>query len=505
MKRTLYLLHRWAGIALGLVMALWFVSGMVMLYVGYPKLTPIEQMQGLPVLAPRADCCVPLADALVAAGPQAPAPSPWRLAAVAGQPRYLFGDGRAAAIAVDARTGRRIGSVTREDAEAAASHFAGGASVRWLGQQAEDAWTHSSALKAHRPLHRLLVEDDSQRWLYVSGTTGEVVRDASVTERTWGWLGAWLHWLYAFRGGALNAAWTNIVIYLSLAGSLLALSGLIVGVWRWRFTGRYKNGARSPYRGRMARWHHLFGLGGGILALTWVVSGLFSMNPWQIFDTPAPAPDRVAYAGGPLRAADAPDATQALAQLQAAGHQPRTLEWRRVAGRPVLLVQTTSGVFLLDARGQRIDTLDEATLLTSAARLFPSATLRQREWLTTYDRYYYARDNHTMTGPRDRPLPALRLRFDDAGAHDVVLDPATGALVLTMDSHQRAERWLFAFLHSFDLPAFLAARPAWDAWMLGFSLAGLVLSITGVVMGWRRLRHKFLHTSSMPSRPRSIR
>lgn len=50
MKRFLYLLHRWAGIALCLVMALWFLSGMVMLYVGYPKLTPAEQLQGLPAL-----------------------------------------------------------------------------------------------------------------------------------------------------------------------------------------------------------------------------------------------------------------------------------------------------------------------------------------------------------------------------------------------------------------------------------------------------------------------
>lgn len=34
MKRHLYLWHRWLGIALCLFMALWFVSGIVMLYVG---------------------------------------------------------------------------------------------------------------------------------------------------------------------------------------------------------------------------------------------------------------------------------------------------------------------------------------------------------------------------------------------------------------------------------------------------------------------------------------
>ncbi len=39
-KRWLYLIHRWAGVVLCLFFAMWFVSGVVMMYVGYPKLTP---------------------------------------------------------------------------------------------------------------------------------------------------------------------------------------------------------------------------------------------------------------------------------------------------------------------------------------------------------------------------------------------------------------------------------------------------------------------------------
>ena len=39
MKRLLFLIHRWAGVVLCLFMAMWFVSGVVMMYVGYPKLT----------------------------------------------------------------------------------------------------------------------------------------------------------------------------------------------------------------------------------------------------------------------------------------------------------------------------------------------------------------------------------------------------------------------------------------------------------------------------------
>jgi PepSY-associated TM region len=483
-KRGLYLLHRWAGIGLCLVMALWFLSGMVMLYVGYPKLTPAEHLQGLAPL-PGDRAYVPLEQALQASGLKAP--TQWRLASVAGQPRYLFGDGRKTVAAVDALSGARIAAVDEAQALAAARHFAGGVPGRSLGLVQEDAWTHSRALDAHRPLQRIAVDDAEGRWLYVSGVTGEVVRDASLTERIWGWLGAWLHWLYLFRGGALNSWWTDIVIWLSVAGAVLGFSGLLVGVWRWRFTGRYKSGSRSPYRGLMARWHHILGLLGGSLALTWVISGLLSMNPWKVFEAEGPRPDRQAYAGGPLQPREAPSADAVLEALSAEGFAPRLLEWRRIGGTHYVWAQNANGSRLLDGQGRVVPGLDEAALVAAAQAMLPREAIVERQWLRAYDAYYYAREAHTMTGQRERPLPALRLVFGDALAHHIVLDPASGAVLQTSNRHQRVERWLFAFLHSFDLPPLLALRPLWDGWMLAFSLAGLGLSVSGIVLGWRRL------------------
>ena len=44
-RRLCYQLHRWTGIFACLLMLLWFASGMVMLFVGYPKLTPWERLE----------------------------------------------------------------------------------------------------------------------------------------------------------------------------------------------------------------------------------------------------------------------------------------------------------------------------------------------------------------------------------------------------------------------------------------------------------------------------
>lgn len=507
-RRWLFLLHRWLGISLCIVMALWFVSGIVMLYVGYPKLTPAERMAGLPPLveAAGADCCVPLAQALRAAGFAAdsptgavrdargnpPAPTSWRLTSVAGTPRYVFSEGRRLA-AVDARSGARIPTPDAEAAVAAARHFAGGALARHLGLVQEDAWTHSRALDPHRPLHRVAVDDAAQRWLYVSSQTGEVVRDATRTERSWGWLGAWLHWLYVFRGGPLDAWWADIVITLALAGTVVALAGIVVGLMRWRFAGRYRNGRRTPYPGAMARWHHLLGMVGGLLCLTWVFSGLMSMNPWKVFNAPGPKPDRLAYAGGPLLAEQAPAAAEVLQQLQAQGLQPRELLWRRLGGEHdvLALLPGQTWVYTPAAQGGAAPgSIPTARWQQAAQALLPGARIVEQQRLQAYDRWYYSREPHTMGGHNQRPLPAWRLKFDDANDTWVTVEERTGEIVQLSDQHRRVDRWLFAFLHSFDLPQLLAARPAWDAWMLGFSLAGLGLSLTAVVTGARRLRRK---------------
>jgi PepSY-associated TM region len=506
MKRWLYLVHRWAGIALCVVMALWFLSGIVMLYVGYPKLTDEERWQGLPNLSTER-CCVPMAQALQAAGlagreGKAAGNITWRLTSVAGTPTYVFGDGSKLQVAVDARSGQRVAGASADDALHAARHFAGGVvAAQAMGTVDEDAWTHSRALDAHRPLHRVAVDDAEHRWLYVSSRTGEVVREATRVERTWGWIGAWLHWLYIFRGGPLDRWWTDIVIWLSVAGGVLALTGMVVGILRWRFKRPYRNGQRTPYTGFNARWHHLLGMVGGVLAVTWVISGLLSMNPWKVFNSDGAKPDRAAYAGGQLLATQAPEATATLEHLQQRGVAVKELEWRRVAGMHLVLAHGAGATRVLDARGLLDDGLPDAQWRAAARALLPGAHIVEQQRLTEFDRYYLAREPHTMGGHRDRPLPAWRLRFDDPNETWVTIDPHTGNILQVLDGHRRADRWLFAFLHSFDLPALLNARPLWDVWMVGFSLAGLGLSLTGVVTGWRRLRKKWHSRWARPLRP----
>jgi hypothetical protein len=57
-----------------------------------------------------------------------------------------------------------------------------------------------------------------------------------------------------------------------------------------------------------------------------------------------------------------------------------------------------------------------------------------------------------------------------------------------LDPSRRAYRWFYSALHTFDFPVLLAHPRLRDVLIVGLCTLGLVFSITGIVIGWRRLR-----------------
>ena len=430
-----FLVHRWTGVLMCVLMALWFVSGMVMLFVGYPKLTPWERMAGLPAL-PASGCCIDVAAAL-AQSHDAGAVKGIVLSSVAGRPHYVLQEGDGSRVAVDAVDGTRLAAGPGRAVESARA-FLHGAPARYMGFVDEDRWTHSRSLAPHRPLHVVEMGDADATRLYLSSATGQVVLDAPRAERLWNFAGAWLHWLYMFRNQPLDPVWSWTVIVLSGIGVVSALAGALNGIWRWRFAGTYKSGSKSPFREDYLRWHHILGLSFGALLLAWIFSGLMSMNPLGVFDAKGPRPDVAAFEGGNAASLRLPlPASEAVALLAAQGFQASELEWRVLAG---------------------------------------------------YDAYYYQRQEQSMYGADDKRLPVLRAVFDDPGRTWVHLDPYTGQVESSLDSSERVGRWLFNFLHSWDLPAMLAAVWWREAVLILLCVGGVLLSVTAVVLGVRRLR-----------------
>ncbi len=488
-KRWTYLVHRWLGIGGCLLMLLWFVSGMVMLFIGYPKLTPGERMAALPALGDaRGWQGLSILPAAVQVEPESVA-----LTTLRGEPAYVVRSGSNVG-AWSAVTGQALLPVSAQRAEASAAQFAGGQAFVGATRVEEDRWTHSRALDVHRPLYRVEVGGAQPGDLYVSSRTGEVVLDAPHVQQRWNYVGAWLHWLYFLRMQSVDPVWTWGVIALSALCTLVAVSGIVVGVWRWRFRGHYRSGAKTPYVESWMRWHHLLGLMASAFLFTWIFSGLMSMNPLGVFSSTGEAIDVEHYRGGAVAVDGAlGDPAKLLAVAEAARFQPVEIQWRRIGGELFAV--------LLDGRGDtRIVSGGNGHL--HVARWLPTAWLQQRARALSAapmqgfvvqhaaDAYFYPRAPEAMNGAAVRRFPVAVVDFGDAEATRVYLDLATGDPLLTMGHRERLGRWLFYFLHSWDLPAMLRQEGARLAVLLLLSAVGTALCATATVIGYRRLRMK---------------
>lgn len=490
-KRWVIIIHRWLGVLGCLLFAMWFFSGVVLMYVGFPNLTLAERLERLPPLN-SAEVMVSAADAWRQTGLNGE-PRRVRLNQPASRPMFHFLPDTGNWASVFADTGELVNSLTQADILANAASHLPSSQPTIIETVALDQWSVSSSLHPYRPLDIVAMNDAAGTVLYVSKRTGEVVRDTDRTERGWNWVGAIVHWIYPVQLRQHPSLWHDVVVWISVPATLSALSGIIIGIWRYRWVGQFKNGLKTPYRG-WSRWHHWLGLIFALTTLTWIFSGLMSMNPWQLFSSRAPESAQIkAWRGGNLSLASA-GLTSAINAKAGA----REIEWVSVAGQPYFHVARAWNDSLLVAGSQTptqspapqkpqtpqtMRLLPQTMVGPLTAKLMPNEAAPTLEWLDEFDLYYYAQH-------QQKRLPILRARFNDERATWFHIDPSTGAIIERLDQSNRVQRWLYNGLHSWNFRAIWDYRPLWDILLIVFSLGGFALSVTSVVIGWRRLRHK---------------
>lgn len=484
LRRGLHLAHRWLGILTCLLFAAWFVSGAVMMYVGFPRLSEAERRAALPPVALDRVALTP--DEALARSGLPGAPRGLALAMLDDEPVYRILEWDGARRTVSAADGRRIEALAPERARAVATRHPAAAAVEDLGPVLRDQWTVPQRYDPLRPFRLLALGDPAGTRLYVSEKTGEIALDTTRRERFWNWLGAVPHWIYLTPLRARPELWRDVVLWVSGIAIAGAVSGVLLGLIRLRLRRRYAEGAVTPYRG-WAAWHHLGGLVGGTALLTFIVSGWLSMNPNRWFSSPAPERDALERYAGSAQI-PYPFDREAVAR---ACPDLREVRFSRLDGAPLVLA----------ACGEApprpccgTPAPDRAHILAAARHLIPEAPSPRVERIEAEDAYWYG--HHEA-----RPLPVLRLVFADPSATWFHVDPATGEILSRMDRSARVSRWLFNGLHSLDVAPLIRSRPAWDALMLGLIAGGLVIALSGTVIGWRRLRRMGTSRAARASPP----
>src|SRR5262245_49604887 len=127
--RSLIFLHRWMGVVLAIVFALWFASGIVMMYWSYPDVSASDRLEHSPTLVPD-QIKLTASEAFAKLANDAKQPDQTRLNTFNGRPVYRFRTGRSEAI-IYADTGEEQVEVTRALSDQSAA--------QWTGQPASAA------------------------------------------------------------------------------------------------------------------------------------------------------------------------------------------------------------------------------------------------------------------------------------------------------------------------------------------------------------------------------
>jgi uncharacterized iron-regulated membrane protein len=488
--RTLILAHRYLGIALGLLMVLWCLSGMVMLYVPYPQLTETERVQHLqPIDWSR--CCV-IGDTTGSVSSfQAEMLDRRPLLRITTAARNAAAPSARTPGVVDLATGLPVIAIPQgEAAQVAATHSARPAvPPRLIALAAYDQWTVQGRRGPDRPLFHFSLDDEPQTEVYVSTVTGKAVQKTTAVQRFWNWLGAIPHWLYFTPLRTNGELWSQVVIWTSLVGSFLTITGLYVGIKQLK---RRSSGRWIAYKG-FQYWHHVVGLGFGLFVLTWVVSGLISMNPWGFlegegFDEPGH------LQGAPLSMSEVTAALNALAH-SSLGADVVQVQSAPLAGKLFMVItRADTARIRLDERAN--PTLLSADELKSIADTLAEVAQERDQGPATgqgprflldrlerEDEYYFSHHREQARLPAYRVTVSAR----NGGLTRYYIDPVSGEILRKVDPDNQWYRWLHQAPHRFDFSAMTRSRPLWDVLTLTLLSGTTVVCAIGAYLGLRRL------------------
>jgi len=503
LQKCVILSHRYLGIALCLLVVMWFASGIVMIYAGgMPRLTPQLRLERMPVLDLTQVKLTP-AEAAERIGLEVGRGAGRTvLGTVMNRPAYRFGGQ-----VVFADSGELLNELSLGQARTAASRFANlpEEKVRHIATLTKvDQWTLGQGRQL--PLHKFAVDDGQGTEVYIQPQTGEVAMLTTRNSRALAWMGTIPHWLYFTALRSNQPVWYKIVVWTSGLVCVAAALGMILAVTQFRKPRPFRLSVAIPYKGWM-RWHYVTGAVFGLFTLTWAFSGLLSMEPFAWTRAEGLEVRRDVFSGGPVDLAQFEAMDPGKWNQILGGHGVKEVEYTRIQGDHYYIVRHASANAAAATKRERLHQpynltgqAEQDRLLISAKTLevrhqpfsveslvsrlkaaVPDVPITEQQLLSEYDSYYYSRGRRT-------PLPVLRVKFDDPARTWFYIDPEMSQMLATVHRVSRLERWLYNGLHSLDFSFWYNQRPLWDIGMIVLLSGGLISSALGALLGVKRIR-----------------
>ena len=480
--RFVFSLHRVVGTIIALFFLMWFLTGLVLIYHPYPRLSDEQiyaHQEVLPDMLPDVDSIAQRAGGTL---------RKLHLYQAQGQTlAEVTTKDTSCTMVVDGT--QPVKPVTYATAEQIAKRWIDAPILRVDTLHERAQWVLYSRYDKVLPIYRFYFDDSDRSELFISGKNGEAQQLTTRSSRFWAWVGAIPHKFYVPALRTRLDLWMNTVAVGGALCFFAALSGLLVSLYvlykQYRRTGHL----HSPYRKRWYHWHHVYGLLFSVVLVAWGISGYFSMQrvPQWLINTQGEYifnPSRL-WGKKPL-----PFSAYQLDYRALKGAYPALKEvtWTHFRDIPVYAIVEGCQERWIDARGTTVKELyiPEETIAEGMRELYGEEILFH---ITTQERY----DNYYLSRSMDLPLPVYKVTVENANRDRFYISPATG-YVRYLNKNKVVKKWLFGGIHYLHTAWMMEHPIVWQLCLWVCCLGGAFICLTGCYLGVLYVRRKLSQT-----------
>ena len=450
---------------------MWFGSGAVLMFVPFPSL-PAGELHSKEEAIDVARLRVPPSEIVRLV----PGASRLKLVSVLGEPVYLAGFPQSMK-AISGESGWLLHPLSSAQAKEIAEKFGRAAARTVRGPLYYDQWVVPNNFDRYRPFFKVSLADTDGTDIYVSAVTDQPVQVTTRHQRFWASVGAVLHWIYFPPVRSSFSLWSHLVWWLSLFALVTSLAGTWLGVYRFLQSRATKKKRMSFFFGWL-RWHHIIGLFASLFVLIWIFSGLLSMDDGYWFSLGAASEARIAR----FRGASVPSVAEAFSLSDIRELMPAAeVEFDSVGGKPFMLALGAGNSPRIRLAGSQTDVerLPVTLLEQSVAAAWRNTPIVYKGFVSPDDMYYGSEGLYPGT---------LAFQLGPPRNSSVYIDSVSGDVVAVVNGSRRAYAWLFYGLHTFKVPGLISHPLLRESIELPLLALGFTFSLTGVVIGYRRLR-----------------
>ncbi len=483
-------LHQLLGSILSLAFVVWFISGFVMLFSGFPHASLDKQFNKLTALTEKDSINRTFSNL------DTNKINKLSLEKINDKPVFRVTNNNNEELQIDAQTLSEIKSFTATELDKLVDkNYKTGVSKKIILTDF-DSWIPWSYYEKYFPIHKYYFADPEHSVIYLSEKIGTVVQETNRKQRWLARFGAIPHWFYFKSLRLKRGLWIDLISWLSGIGSIMCITGIVLGFYRYRKRKQQKEKgffSFSPYKNKWYRWHHIMGFFFGFFTFTFVFSGMMSLQevPKYIVPVKNSTNYRKIWTDNIYSIKDFKLSIETLFTDErlkpikridwdfSTFDSPSYFVYSKDLYHPHIINASQTDSII-------IKTYHKKEIENAVKQKFDINDFSSEE-INSPDGYYMGRDNEIS-------FPVIKFKLFDGDKTWLYVNPENLEIVSVLNKNTRTRRWLYKGLHSFNFNFLVKHNWLRIAILIILSVFGTIISISGVVLSYRCVKRKFKKT-----------